>query len=66
MSLWAKSKNRIKQMMASPEDIPSINKLSSYIKGKVIDKKASMTTNNSHPAPKTLMTKHCPLINHCC
>ncbi|CAK3032012.1 conserved hypothetical protein [Vibrio crassostreae] len=55
MSLWAKSKNRIKQMMASPEDpedIPSINKLSSYIRGKAIDKKASMTTKNSHPAPK--------------
>ncbi|CDT86934.1 hypothetical protein VCR31J2_1370068 [Vibrio coralliirubri] len=52
MSLWAKSKNRIKQMVASPEDIPSINKLSSYIRGIAIDKKASMTTNNSHPVPK--------------
>ncbi len=39
-------------MMASPKDIPSINKLSSHIRGKAIDKKASRTTNSSHPPPK--------------
>ncbi|CDT25851.1 hypothetical protein VCR20J5_40002 [Vibrio crassostreae] len=52
MSLLAKIKNRVKQMMESPEDTPSTNKLSSYISGKLIDKKAIRTTNNSHPAPK--------------
>lgn len=51
LSTLEKSKNRVKQIMKIPEDIPNTNKFSSYISGKVIDEKAIRTTNNSNPAP---------------
>lgn len=52
LSTLEKSKNRLKQIMIRPEDIPNTNKLSSYISGKMTDEKAIRTTNNSYPAPR--------------